>query len=292
MDEFSRERKLLTFSNIGIPDLFSLSKVELLTTKAPIVPHIHPGQFEICIHYEGCQYYEIDGKGYETHAGDIFISFPGEHHSTGNNQEDKSKFFYIIFDCHPEKASFMGLGRAESTYIVKKLFSIQSRLFKGANTVKPILDEAIRIYFSEDPLKVCRIYSLMIGFFYEMCRLIDNSLQPKESENPVLLVKEYIDSHPADNPSVELLARMAYLSVSQFKRRFKELSYYTPHDYMLRQKIDLAKEMLSYTYLSVTEIALATGMSSSQIFAKNFKKYTGKTPREYREHIKKLRPGL
>lgn len=279
----TKERKSLYFESLGIPNLLSLSKVELLTTKDPIVPHVHRGQFEICVHYEGCQYYEINGRGYETHAGDIFISFPDEHHSTGNYHEEKSKFFYLIFDSVPEGEWLLGLTPEETSYVMKKLFSV--RFVKGAGTVKPILDEVLRLYFSEDPLVRCRINSLMIQFFYDLCRLIDGDRQPSQADENLLAVKDYIDSHITESMSVEDLANMAYVSVSQFKRKFKEISFYNPHDYILRQKIGLAKEMLAYTYMPITEIAYAVGVSSSQLFAKNFKKYTGQTPMEYRRSI-------
>ena len=170
---------------------------------------------------------------------------------------------------------------------MKKLFSVSSRFVKGAGIVKPVLDEVLRLYFSEDPLKICRIQSLMVQFFYELCRLIDNEHVSKVDEN-VLAVKEYIDSHAAENLSVSAMADMAYLSLSQFKRKFQEISFHSPHDYIVRQKIELAKEILTYTFMPITEVSYAVGMSSSQLFAKNFKKYTGQTPTEYRRSMREF----
>ena len=286
-DQFTKERKMLHFENLGIPNLLSLAKVEFLASELAFVPHTHPGQFEICVHYEGCQHYEINGHSYDTHAGNIFISFPDEHHSTGNYQEEKSKFFYLIFDAVKAGNRFMNLSEKETQYIMKKLFSVSSRFVKGAGIVKPVLDEVLRLYFSEDPLKTCRIQSLMVQFFYELCRLIDNEHVSKVDEN-VLAVKEYIDSHAAENLSVSAMADMAYLSLSQFKRKFQEISFHSPHDYIVRQKIELAKEILTYTFMPITEVSYAVGMSSSQLFAKNFKKYTGQTPTEYRRSLRSL----
>lgn len=280
-----KDRKMVHFEKLGIPTLLSLSKVELLTSQAPIEPHVHQGQFEICVHYEGCQYYEINGRGYETHAGDIFISFPDEHHSTGNYHEDKSKFFYFIFDYIKDGGRLMNLTAEETSYIMRKLLSVPSRFVKGAGIIKPTLDEVLRLYFSEDPLKACRINSLMIQFFYDLCRLIDGGRQSSQVDENVLAVKDYIDSHATESLSVAELAAMAYLSPSQFKRKFKEISFYSTHDYILRQKIELAKEMLAYTYLPVTEISFTVGISSSQLFSKIFKKYTGQTPGEYRRSV-------
>lgn len=285
MNSLTEKRQTLSFDTLGIYGLYSLSKVELTAAAPPIGLHTHPEQFEICVHYEGKQYYEINGCGYETHAGDIFISFPNEEHSTGSYYEDKSKFFYFIFDNVPEGGRLITLTPEETSHVMKKLFSVNSRLVRGAEVVKPILDEVFSLYFSENPLKKSVINSLMTRFFFELCRLIEDGKKASRTDENVIAVKDYIDCNTTKSLSVEALAEMSYLSLSQFKRKFKELSFYSPHDYILRQKIELAKEMLGYTYLSVTEIAYAVGISSSQLFAKTFKRYTGQTPSEYRRAI-------
>lgn len=285
--ENTKVRKLFNFDTIGIPDLFSLGKVDLLKTQDSFPPHIHPDQFEICIHYDGSQYYEIDGVGYETHAGDIFFSFPNEYHSTGNHREEKSRFFYLIFSCPPEAESFIGLEKGASRYIVETLYSVKSRTFPGSMVVRPILEDVVHLYFSDHPLRIPRIYSQMIHFFYELCVLIDQSPEHTPQAQDVLRAKEYIDCHPMEIPTVEALAKMAYLSEPQFKRKFKQHTSFSPHDYILRQKVGLAKEMLFYSDLPITQIAYDLGLSSSQLFAKVFKKYTGLTPSEYRSRVRK-----
>lgn len=64
---------------------------------------------------------------------------------------------------------------------------------------------------------------------------------------------------------------------------FKETTGLTPNDYLLRQRIERAKERLTQTSQPITEIALGVGFSSSQYFANVFRRYTGMTPLAHRK---------
>ena len=88
------------FSGLAIPNLQLLSRVEFRgSDNAPLEPHLHKDCFELCYHFEGRQHYELGGRLYDVHSGDIFVAMPNELHSTGLWTEEKSKFYYILFSC-------------------------------------------------------------------------------------------------------------------------------------------------------------------------------------------------
>lgn len=276
------KRKIIYFEDVGIPNLFLLGKVELLKASSPICRHTHSGQFEICIHYEGCQRYFLDETEYETHAGDIFVSFPDESHSTGSDNEEKSRLFYLIFNCDRDTKQFLGLNDSDSDYIVNKLFSIKARVFPGGEAVRPILENMMSLYFSNDSLRASMLHSCAVQFFRELCRLIDQAQAKKPPLQAIQPALDYISDHPFEIPSGTFLAKLCYLSDSYFKRSFKALTSFSPHDYILRRQVSMAKEKLSGTDIPITSLAQELGFSSSQIFARIFKRYTGNTPGEYR----------
>ena len=78
------------------------------------------------------------------------------------------------------------------------------------------------------------------------------------------------------------LARLCGLSVSRFKERFRDEVGVPPAEYLTRQKIEAAKSLLLAGDHSITDVAMDLGFSSSQYFATAFKRYTGRTPSEYR----------
>jgi len=106
-------------------------------------------------------------------------------------------------------------------------------------------------------------------------------------------VLDHIQKHiSTDFVSLETLASIAKLSLPRFKTRFKQETGFTPHNYMMLQKIELAKAVITSSKKSVTEIGMDFGFTSSQYFATVFKRYTGKTPNQLRQDPREQKPIL
>jgi AraC-like DNA-binding protein len=95
---------------------------------------------------------------------------------------------------------------------------------------------------------------------------------------------DWAEAQTAQPPTLEQLAGVAGLSMSSFKRIFKEVAGIPPHAYILRKRIDRAQELLRGGKGTVTEIAFACGFPSSQYFATAFKRVTGLTPNDVLRH--------
>lgn len=282
-DANQKQRKLANLCTLGIPDLYQLGKVELLSCSAVMEEHLHPDMFEICYHFEGSQYYEIEGRGYETRGGDLFLTLPNELHGTGNRREEKSRLYYFIFRCMPDTEHFMGLDAAVSDYIRDTLFSVRSRLFRGNEAIKAALEQILLMYFSDSPFRTARIRSLATEFFYQLTRQIERSGQERLLPEDIRETIGFIEGHPRENFTVNELAGRVYLSLPQFKKKFKQATGFTPYAYIVRYKTQLAREMLRHTFMTTTEIAYELGFSSSQHFSTVFRRFCGLTPTEYRK---------
>jgi AraC-like DNA-binding protein len=93
--------------------------------------------------------------------------------------------------------------------------------------------------------------------------------------------KDLIDRDFAEPLDVPALAREAYASRAHFVRSFKKAFGETPHQYLLRRRIERAKELLRGTPLSVTEVSLAVGFRSLGSFSTAFREVVGKPPTAY-----------
>jgi AraC family transcriptional regulator len=82
--------------------------------------------------------------------------------------------------------------------------------------------------------------------------------------------------------SLTELAAIANLSPFYFARAFKQTTGLPPHHFQQRVRIERAKDLLTSTQLSVTDIALRVGYGSSQALARVFRGNVGTTPVEYR----------
>jgi AraC family transcriptional regulator len=98
-------------------------------------------------------------------------------------------------------------------------------------------------------------------------------------------LREHIDANIDQRISVDALAQLANLSVCYFVRAFKQSVGLTPHDYLIRRRVERAMELLSETELSLSEIALAAGFADQSHCARRFRQHVGMSPRDYRWSI-------
>jgi AraC-like DNA-binding protein len=99
-------------------------------------------------------------------------------------------------------------------------------------------------------------------------------------------LREHIDSNIGQRISVEALAKLANLSIWYFARAFKQSVGVTPHNYLMRQRVERAMELLSGTDMRLSEIALATGFADQSHFSRRFRQHVGMSPRDYRWSIR------
>ena len=72
------------------------------------------------------------------------------------------------------------------------------------------------------------------------------------------------------------------MSKPHFTRVFKQVTGMPPVQFMLRIRIDRAKELLDFTDKSIAEIAEASGFPDQNYFARTFRRFTGISPTQYR----------
>lgn len=90
-------------------------------------------------------------------------------------------------------------------------------------------------------------------------------------------------SENADKPiTLAQLAKRVSLSPFYFSRVFKKETGFTPHAYIIRARVDLAKFLLKTTDAPIKEVAFRSGFNSECSFCTVFKKSCGLTPSAYR----------
>jgi len=103
-------------------------------------------------------------------------------------------------------------------------------------------------------------------------------------------LKEILQDHIDTNLSLKEISKSldihpAYLS-REFSKYFDNLSF---GDYIRKQRIEKAIELLNNSSYSLTEIAYLTGFSDQSHFTRIFKLHTGKSPSLYRREIKRAK---
>ena len=92
----------------------------------------------------------------------------------------------------------------------------------------------------------------------------------------------YISEHLARRISVAELANVACLSPSHFHAQFKDSVGFTPHQYLLKARLDRASRLLQGSPLPLVRIAEECGFSSQSALTTALRRYLGLTPKRLR----------
>lgn len=95
-------------------------------------------------------------------------------------------------------------------------------------------------------------------------------------------VMSFIAENYAEDIKLAELAEAAGMSNFHFAREFKRTTGTTPHQYLIKFRIDRAKSLLVDKHLSLVEVGLRSGFSHQSHFTRLFRKVTGATPHAYR----------
>jgi AraC-like DNA-binding protein len=100
----------------------------------------------------------------------------------------------------------------------------------------------------------------------------------------MLYVRTFMDENFNQKISIEELAEMAGYSYDHFRHLFKKKFGVSPIKYLLEKRLETARNLLRYSTLSVTAIAMECGFSNDAQFSMIFKREIGETPSDFRRN--------
>jgi AraC-like DNA-binding protein len=96
------------------------------------------------------------------------------------------------------------------------------------------------------------------------------------------LARDTINANLEGELSLEQIARTCRLSVSHFASAFTRSTGISPHRWLMRRRVDVAKDLMLMTGTSLVEISLKCGFSDQSHFTRVFAEATGETPGRWR----------
>jgi len=98
-------------------------------------------------------------------------------------------------------------------------------------------------------------------------------------------VTELVHAKIEDELSLDEMAESAGLSAAHFSKMFRKSTGETPHQFVVRHRVERAKKMLRAGEGRVLDVAVACGFKTQQHFARVFRRAYGASPTEYRQEF-------
>jgi AraC family transcriptional regulator len=96
-------------------------------------------------------------------------------------------------------------------------------------------------------------------------------------------VKEFINENLEEDLGLAEISAVADLSQFHIARAFRKSTGVTPQQFLMQQRIERAKELLSKKDLPIVEVSLRSGFKNQSHFTSLFRKFTTLTPKVWRE---------
>lgn len=107
--------------------------------------------------------------------------------------------------------------------------------------------------------------------------------QKKHEDKAILAAQDWLEQHYQSEISMDELADKVGLGIRTFKRRFKQATNENPINYLQRIRVEQVKDKLEKTNDAINHIIWSVGYEDISSFRQLFKRFTGLTPRDYRQ---------
>lgn len=221
---------------------------------------------------KGEGFLKCSGKNYTFHSEDIILVDCYKPHIYGTTKDSEILWFHFDGSNSREYVNII-LNNSGPICSVKDLISFE----KDLNRILIMISQGLPV---NDTL--CSYY--IIKVLTDLILYSSKSIKEENTHSVTEDIISYINSNICDKLSLEELAARAGLSPFYFTRLFKKETGYTPHEYIILSRINIAKFYLKSSTYSIKEICFNSGFSSESSFCSTFRKVCGMTPSEYREN--------
>lgn len=278
-------------SNLHDATVFDEGMGLFFGTHAPayFAEHFHP-EIQVIIPFEGtaCRatWHSATGKNISrnVHEWHTCVTASNQPHQSEWKREAEMLIFYFAPQ-FIEQAAFDLLNKSQIEIIGNHLTE---------DVMIQQIAQAVRVEFAlqagAEPLYIESLSNILVAHLLRNYTNNENLLKDIEEKlSPFILTraKEFINERFADKISLAEIAQSVNLSPYYFARAFKKSTGITPHQYIIRQRIEATKSLLINTNMTIAQIALQTGWSSQNHFSSAFHRLVGIAPSKFRGNCSK-----
>lgn len=230
-------------------------------------PHIW-STFLLHYVYRGKGYLNADGRKIDVSANEAFIIFPGQIANYFADKKDPFEYAWI---------EFYGEGMKE--LLPNADFSVRNPIVKDRNgELGKALWDIVESGNMPNAVLMSKFWALVAALG------TDGGTEISSAERYVQQAIYYIQGNIGAKTSVADVSSELNISKTYFTSIFTKHVGIPPKKYILKEHMEMAKELLKRTKYSVGEIASIVGYDSSSDFTKAFMRYEGMAPSAYRQN--------
>lgn len=270
------------------PQLLYVCKVSPdISSRHPRIMHSHGELVELVLIYSGESDYLIHDKKCTVRAGDLLIYNSGVVHDEMSGPDSLLGFITIaVGGLHmpglrehaliPDDAGFL-FPTGHNFEDIRQLLEL---MFRNLSEQEPDAEAFCNSLMHALLRKVLTVVQEHTGTMQKEAALSD-------ADEPNILghrVKDFIDQNYTQPITLQTIAEALHTSPYYMSHVFKEMSGYSPIQYLLRRRIGEAQTLLITTDYSITDIAGMVGYDTQSYFNMQFTKHVGMPPKKFRQN--------
>lgn len=248
--------------------------------------------FEILLILSGTQETIINQKHYFLNAGDILVIPPGMRHLNLCISHAGMTYFTAHFDIDEPALRYT---------LIKNIPLIFPNEAEENQILRPIIQEWICLYQKTDVFSLSdRILTvqILLKLIFELIRISENDLKNNSDIQSLSLARNIAEiiQHNFQQffeektigkvePAIRLIYAEANISASHGLETFKKIYGMSPKKYLGYLKFMEAKRLLTNPEITIENISEKLGYSNPAHFSRQFQKWSGFSPSQYRKNI-------
>ncbi|MFJ5759859.1 helix-turn-helix domain-containing protein [Neobacillus sp. NPDC093182] len=230
--------------------------------------------------------YRFNEHTYLGRPGDVFLCRPFEPHWSFAQSDQPFECILILFTPSAVRKIPDGNQLLKPFYTARGIqpFIPSSTIF--ARAIRQAAVSAMEDQEKGENLWVTRQYMHLINILLQVNQFTKESQSEDYLDIPsseIVEIVGYMLENYQKPLNIETLSWQAEMGRTMFFNEFRRLTGLSPNEFLNRLRLQTAMDFLRSTNKSMIDLAYASGFQSLSTFNKQFKRYTGRSPREYRQ---------
>lgn len=268
-----------------VPELILLG-YDRFHSAMPLDKHHHDQCYEFVYMESGQATWEVEHASFMTNSGMYLLTRPNEKHSARMNHIEPCSIWWFIITDPISSSSWLNLNGIEKQDIAERIVQLP-RTGKADSRIRNTLQRMRRTLEQRSSMTELTVRHLLLDIILSILFPSQDSSTSVQLTEAVLQLSSRIQQSPSLSWTTREIADELYVSESHVYRLFNEIHGQSPAAFVTRTRIDKACSLLANSDIAITDIAMELGYKTSQHFSTVFKKYTGKTPGEWRKATRK-----